>query len=662
MLTTSLRSLTDDRWNAFWPVNELKPLVILDYVTYFLFIKKLDEQQLLLESKRNSSGNTFLYSKENDELRWTQFKDMDPKNLYKLFTKEKGVLDFMNDYGQANHLYSIYLKEPLLITPTPKLLMNTVDFIKFMEAEDSMSHAAIYEYLLNKQEIAGQNGQVFAPDKIVKLLVALMKPNADDLVWDPSAGNGSLLVNSLKYIVNNHIASGNKSKIFADNFKGIDFDLIQLRIAAMNMILNGINNPELEIVNIFQDPEFRPKRQPTLILSNLFFKESEDKLSVEKETKTEIGGRKEIGFLSLIIKNLKPGGRAAVIIPEKILYDNGTDALSIRQQIINEYSLDAVISLPGNAISLFSRASILIINRSKSNVTDKVWYYKMKVDAAYMKDQDAFSNVNTNASAYTEEYPDVQEILSLWNLPEKEGLKKTSDKSFFVPADEIKSNHYNLSYNVYKHHATAAEPITVSEKPILKARYSKKRLAIISMLLIVFTSMVLVYFFYFKNKNDNTIADNKHTVPTTVIKTKPDLDSRLPDTFPILKSKKGDKIWRDNINTQPKALPGKITSRKNSVNDVAIQKNASTPQSNKPVDATASAGLDAKEKYTVVQKAYFHNQPNGSTRRSAFINHWNNAVLNPMDERNGFIYIVYTNHQGQTSKGWLNKKDLRPIK
>jgi type I restriction enzyme M protein len=166
MLTRTLRTLIDDKWNAFWPVSEVKPLVIPDYVAYFLFIKKLDEQQLI-ESGKNSSGNTFLYSKENDELRWTQFKDMDPKNLYKLFTKAKGVLHFMNDYGQANHLYSIYLKEPLLITPTPKLLMNTVDFIKFMEAEDSMSHAAIYEYLLNKQEIAGQNGQVFAPDNIV---------------------------------------------------------------------------------------------------------------------------------------------------------------------------------------------------------------------------------------------------------------------------------------------------------------------------------------------------------------------------------------------------------------------------------------------------------------------------------------------------------------
>ena len=83
--------------------------------------------------------------------------------------------------------------------------------------------------------------------------------------------------------------------------------------------------------------------------------------------------------------------------------------------------------------------------------------------------------------------------------------------------------------------------------------------------------------------------------------------------------------------------------------------------------ATPSILVQAKNnhsttRYTVAKGlAHFHNRPDPSTKRKAFINHWNKAVLKPLDEQNGFIYIVYTNHLGQTSKGWMALKDLEPI-
>ncbi len=94
---------------------------------------------------------------------------------------------------------------------------------------------------------------------------------------------------------------------------------------------------------------------------------------------------------------------------------------------------------------------------------------------------------------------------------------------------------------------------------------------------------------------------------------------------------------------------------KDSSKTVASRSSAAVPPP--PASAMPQAGV----RYTVISKAYFHDAPAEATRRKAFINHWNNAVLQPLDEKNGFVYIVFTNHLGQTSKGWLLKKDLRPL-
>lgn len=268
------------------------------------------------------------------------------------------MIDFIQHYGQTDHLYSLYLKHPLLVTPTPNLLINTLNIIKLMDAEDSDTRARMFQDLLYKQEVAGQNGQVFAPENVIKLLVAMMDPKADEVIWDPSVGNGSFLVNCLQYIVSNNVAAPNKN-IKQDNFRGMDIDQVLLRIAGVNLMLNGIDNPALQTANDLHDG-LTLRQQPTLIVSNLFFKASEDRLSDNGKTIKGIKGRKETGLLQLIMENLKPGVRAAIIIPETILYDNAEDIILIRRQIINGHKLRAVISLPSTA-SLFSGTAVLLL-------------------------------------------------------------------------------------------------------------------------------------------------------------------------------------------------------------------------------------------------------------------------------------------------------------
>jgi eukaryotic-like serine/threonine-protein kinase len=107
-----------------------------------------------------------------------------------------------------------------------------------------------------------------------------------------------------------------------------------------------------------------------------------------------------------------------------------------------------------------------------------------------------------------------------------------------------------------------------------------------------------------------------------------------------------------------------VKQQKDSVADATDEnnvENVSKPVAEKKPITPPDSGNNARGRYMVKGKAYFHNEPNESTRRDAFIVHWNNAVLKPLDEKNGFIYVVFTNHLGQTSKGWLRKSDLRQV-
>ncbi len=225
-----------------------------------------------------------------------------------------------------------------------------VDIIKIMERKDSDTRAAIFEYLLYKAEIVGQNGQVYAPDYVVKLIVALMQPSSKDVIGDPSAGNGSFLINSEMFIANKNAVSipNFKNDFATDIYKGIDCDLIQLRIGAMNMILNGIEDPKLKCLNVFSEANLNLCEQPTLIFSNLFFEDVENKTKANANTLQTETGRQEIRFLKFILKNLKIGARVAVIIRENILYDNITEIKTVRQQIIDDHNLEA-ITLPRKA-------------------------------------------------------------------------------------------------------------------------------------------------------------------------------------------------------------------------------------------------------------------------------------------------------------------------
>ena len=504
MLHTALQKKIDSKWDACWPMNSLRPLAILDLTSYLFFLKKLDEENLIDGTLFKSHNDNFISSKNVDELRWNKFKNLNGPDLHDLFIKKNGVLDLMAIYGQTDFPCSIFLKGPLLLKPTATLLAACIDIIKIIETADADSKPNIFEYLLNKAEITGQNGQIFLPPNIISLMVSLLRPGANDIIWDPCAGNGCLLVESADYITGKKFITDRNIQNISDSqrFTGVESDPINLRIGAMNMILHGMHAPGLEISDASASTHINELVQPVLILSNLFFAATEDKMTVEENILKTASTRKEITFLNLILKSLRSGGRAVVVIPEIILYSNRTGIKILRQQLIDNAKLEAVISVPGKNDSLFFGAIILIFSEATRSKTDKVWFYKNRTD---------WENINSRDGNN-----DYLEILNQWENREKETKKNKALESFYVTAATIKNNNYNLVFNEYKMLLKTqqlfekTEEGETGEKNSFANRQSSfrnaqhktaaKRKSYIKVVLILVTSLVACYLAYLASK------------------------------------------------------------------------------------------------------------------------------------------------------------------
>jgi type I restriction enzyme M protein len=630
MLRGELQKDIDNKWDACWPMNSLRPLAILDLISYLFFLKKLEEEGLINETRFKSRDDNFIGLNEVDDIRWSKFKNMNAQDAHELFIKQNGILDLIKKYGETNFPYSIFLKGALLLNPTVTLLIVCIDILKIIDTEDDVTKANIFEYLLNKAEVTGQNGQIFLPGNIINLLVSLLQPGASDIIWDPSAGNGSLLVKSADYITNKKFIPAQNFKDVLDSYRytGIESDLINLRIGAMNMILHGIHEPKLEATDVSDAIHNNQPAQPALILSNLFFAAVEDKMTVEENTLKAVSTRKEITFLNHIIKNLKPGRRAVVVIPEVILYSNRIEIKSLRQQLIDNCKLEAVISIPCKNDSIFSGATILIFSESIHGKTEKVWFYKKKTGKEDIKnshDENIFKSAAQNFS----EHNGYLEILNQWKNREKETEKNKTDEIFYVTATVIKNNNYNLVFNEYKmlfktqelfgktEGASANKKNTITnarrqplfpdaqKKPASKKRPFKRAVLIIVASIVVISLAYLA--FYFQEPNDEASVQKKS----------------------------------DNISG-------------------TIKDSVKIPIDNNSATLPDTANITNK-KYAVISRAYFYSSPVENTKRSIYINNTSHITLNPTNEKNGFIYVIYINKNGQTTKGWLNKKDLNPL-
>ncbi len=447
MITGELRNKIDRIWETFWTGGITNPLDVIEQFTYLLFIKQLDDVETTKENEANFLGVPYesMFPEKCQKYRWSKFKNLGSADeMYDVVVN--GVFPFIkNLHPNGDSAYSRYMGDAIFKIPKASMLSKIVDGIDKLELGDDDSKGDLYEYLLSKVATAGTNGQFRTPRHIIKMMVDLVKPQPNDTIIDPAMGSAGFLIEAQAYLREHHQDMFLKAKLrehFNNSmFFGNDMDTTMLRIGAMNMLLHGVDNPNISYRDSLSEQNTDIEKY-SLVLANPPFKGSLDYEAVSadllKVTKTK---KTELLFLALFLRILKKGGRAAVIVPDGVLFGSSNAHKQIRKEIIDNNKLDAVISMPGGVFKPYAGVStaVLIFTKTGSGGTDYVWFYDMKADGYSLDDKRQQISEN-----------DIPDIVERFGNLETEKDRARTEKSFLVPVEEIIANAYDLSINKYK--------------------------------------------------------------------------------------------------------------------------------------------------------------------------------------------------------------------
>ncbi len=459
MITGEIRNNIDAIWNTFWTSGITNSITVLEQMTYLFFIKILDDAQLKQEGTASvfgtvvedptfpegnwtnpQTGSTVPYQ----NLRWNKFKDFDPQTM--LTTVRDDIFVFIKNLSSGkNSSYSTYMKDATFLIPNERTLTKVVDGINSLDMEDRDTMGDVYEYILGKMASSGTNGQFRTPRHIIRMMTELMKPTLNDTVCDPAMGSAGFIVESARYISENFskelLKTENANHYKNTMFHGFDTDQTMLRIGAMNMMLHAVENPNIEWRDSLSDDN-KDSNKYTLIMANPPFTGSLDYEVVEKSLLTLAKTKKtELLFLALFIRSLELGGRCASIVPDGVLFGTSNAHKAIRRELVENQTLQAVISMPSGVFKPYAGVStaILIFTKTNAGGTSDVWFYDMKADGYSLDDKRTEIKEN-----------DIPDIISRFHSLDKEKERTRKEQSFLVPKADIVANDYDLSINKYK--------------------------------------------------------------------------------------------------------------------------------------------------------------------------------------------------------------------
>ncbi|WP_306642373.1 type I restriction-modification system subunit M [Sanyastnella coralliicola] len=472
MITGELKSQIDQIWNTFWTGGVTNTITIVEQLTYLIFIRDLDETETRNERKaKRGFKYTPIFGSDQQDFRWKNLKEMDVDARHAIFSNTvDGIFPFIRSLGKDKSLFSTYMRGATFGISKPMVLDQVMEKLEGIDMTNQDTKGDIYEYLLSKLEGGGTAGQFRTPRHIIKLMVELMKPTLEDSICDPSAGSAGFLVAAKEYIDKHYDVTEldkHADHINKHMFNGMEFDATMLRIASMNLYLHGVEEPNIIDVDAVSKDN-KVSDEYTLILANPPFKGTIDKDSISAGLKNVTNTTKtELLFLALMLRQLKKGGRCAVIVPDGVLFGSGKAHKSIREEIVANNKLEAVISLPSGVFKPYSGVStaILIFTKTSTGGTDNVWFYDMKADGKSLDDKrnllvdedifDAFSFGEGSDELTIEQKEALHDKFNLPDIIEryaqrsKENHKRT-EQSFLVPFDEIEDNEWDLSITRYK--------------------------------------------------------------------------------------------------------------------------------------------------------------------------------------------------------------------
>ncbi|VVP33766.1 hypothetical protein PS865_04502 [Pseudomonas fluorescens] len=490
MLTGKIRTDIDKLWEKFWTGGITNPLTVIEQISYLMFARMLDMQEDVAERKANRTGKPFdrLFpnTPEGQLLRWKNFRNMSGKELhshlkqkvYPFFAQLGGVDGEGSEREGLCHI-SEYMQDADLEIKNESVLTSAVEMVNDLPLTQSDVKGDIYEYLLSKLTTAGINGQFRTPRHIIDTMIELIAPQPTEVICDPSCGTAGFLARTMEYLNRVHSSEagiftdedGNqhftgdelepyRQHINSQMFWGFDFDTTMLRVSSMNMMLHGVNGANIRYQDSLSKSikEHYPRQEQNffdVVLANPPFKGTLDETNTNPDVLGLVKTKKtELLFVAHILRSLKLGGRAAVVVPDGVLFGSSKAHQQLRQELLDNNQLEGIVSLPSGVFKPYAGVSTAILIFTKGGSTERVWFYDLQSDGYSLDDKRTplkgeAGNDLPDAIAQWHKYRQMVEgNISASTINTLFGDKRK--KAFVVPAEDIAANKYDLNISRYK--------------------------------------------------------------------------------------------------------------------------------------------------------------------------------------------------------------------
>jgi type I restriction enzyme M protein len=406
MLPAVVKNKIEQIWLDVIAGGVSQPTEVIEQLTYLMFAKQIDEREADIETAELLSGqkqkHIFGESKEEQALRWRNFKGMEARELHKHFAEHVFVF-LINLNSDENSAFSRYLKHATFKINEPLALQKVIAGLEDLfenDIKDLDMQGDLYEYMLGKLNSAGRLGAFRTPKHIRDMMVHA-----------------------------------------TETFTGFDTDETMCRLSCMNLMLHSVTNPKLNKQDSVSK-DYTTKDTYDLVLANPPFKGTLNKENIsESLTAITSTTKTELLFVALFIRLLRVGGRCACIVPDGVLFGSSNAHKNLRKELIENQYLEGVISMPSGVFKPYAgvSAAVLIFTKTNAGGTNKVWFYNMKADGHTLDDKRQPIEEN-----------DIPDIIERFHNKDKEESRERTEQSFMVDKQEIVDNDYDLSINKYK--------------------------------------------------------------------------------------------------------------------------------------------------------------------------------------------------------------------
>ncbi|MBK8486104.1 MAG: N-6 DNA methylase [Saprospiraceae bacterium] len=474
MLTNSdLKSKVDSLWNRFWSGGISNPLTAIEQMSYLIFLKRLEDMDnaRAAAAKRRKTDFKSLFTGhidlggrkiDKEKCRWSYWSQLSGEEM--LRHVRDVVFEFLRNLGSETSSFTQHMEDAMFSIPKASLLQEAVKTIDDMHISEQNIDVQgdLYEYLLGQLSTAGKNGQFRTPRHIIRMMTKLVDPKVGERICDPAAGTAGFLVSAYEHILETNTSpdilsydeEGKPHNLIGDKItspklheflksralSGFDFDATMVRIGAMNLMLHGVDNPQFRYADALSK-QFSEKQCYDVILANPPFKGSIDESDINERFSVKTK-KTELLFVELIYDLMESGGRAAVIVPDGVLFGTSNAHQGVRNILIDKCKLEGIISMPSGVFKPYAGVStaVLIFTKGAPEKEYDVWFYDMHADGFSLDDKR--QKVAEN---------DIPDILKEWKKrhtpnPSQEGNKNV----VMVNTIEIKKNKYDLSISRYK--------------------------------------------------------------------------------------------------------------------------------------------------------------------------------------------------------------------